>query len=288
MTEPRDELLERYFEAAEQDMRRPSARVGDAVRVHAHMLRGPTPSTERVADGARTGVAANHPQWPRALVASLAVVGLAGLLTLQFDRADPEVREAALSVAAPAPVAIQAPVTAQAPPVENVVIAARTAAPPVSPAKTQVPPAQTTASVVGDQVASAKDANSTATAESSVRMALAAPMSKAAAPAPLAATGVARESSGDNSAALLFEAARTGQIESIQKLLAQGAPVNARDSKGYTALIIAVRNRQVPAVRVLWDAGADATLRNLEGQSALQIAQQLDLTEVMQLLQTPR
>jgi ankyrin repeat protein len=142
--------------------------------------------------------------------------------------------------------------------------------------------------VVGDQVASAKDANSTATSESAVGMSLAAPMSKAAAPAPLAATGVARESSGDTTAALLFEAARTGQMEGIQKLLAQGVAVNARDSKGNTALIIAVRNRQVAAARVLWDGGADATLRNLDGQSALQIAQQLELTDVVQLLQTPR
>lgn len=293
MTEPRDELLERYFEAAEQDLRRPSARVGDAVRAHARMLRDPSASTERVAGSARTVVAANHPQWTRALVASLAVIGLAGLLTLQFDRADPEVREAALSVAAPAPATAPSP-----PPIGAVVMAARTDGPPASPAKTQAPPAQTTASVVRDQGASAgamasanasaKDANSTASAESAVGMSLAASMSKLAAPAPLAAKGVALESSGDTPAALLLEAARTGQMEGLQKLLAQGVAINTRDSNGNTALIIAVRNRQVAVARVLWDGGADATLRNLEGQSALQIAQQLELTDVVQLLQTPR
>ena len=39
MTEPRDELLERYAEAAAQDLRRPSERVRNAARAHAQMLR---------------------------------------------------------------------------------------------------------------------------------------------------------------------------------------------------------------------------------------------------------
>ena len=39
MTPTRDELLERYADAAAQDPRRPSDRVRDAARAHAQMLR---------------------------------------------------------------------------------------------------------------------------------------------------------------------------------------------------------------------------------------------------------
>lgn len=105
MTEPRDELLERYAEAVAQDPRRPSERVRHAARAHAQMLRDQAAEVKRMEGTATPKTAANQPQWTYSLVASLAVVGLAGLLYVQIDRGAPEDREIALG----APIPSQAP-----------------------------------------------------------------------------------------------------------------------------------------------------------------------------------
>ncbi len=107
MTEPRDarpdELLERYADAVAQDPRRPSDRVRSAARAHAQMLRDQAASVQRLESGASNKPAANLPQWQLSLVASLAVVGLTGLLYVQIDRGAPQDRELALGIPAPTP-----------------------------------------------------------------------------------------------------------------------------------------------------------------------------------------
>ena len=125
MTPTRDELLERYADAAAQDPRRPSDRVRNAARAHAQMLRDQAATAYRLESAKPAKPSANQPQWTLSLGASLAVVGLAGLLYVQIDRGTPEVREAALGTAAPSP----------APPVAAAPIASPPAAvPPTKPA----------------------------------------------------------------------------------------------------------------------------------------------------------
>ncbi|MBK6322927.1 MAG: ankyrin repeat domain-containing protein [Burkholderiales bacterium] len=81
-----------------------------------------------------------------------------------------------------------------------------------------------------------------------------------------------------------MDAARTGNTTALQELLAQGAPINARDDNGNTALMLAVRYRHATTVRKLLDLGADTGLRNHEGLTALQIAQQMGFADIAETL----
>ncbi|MEO7108463.1 MAG: ankyrin repeat domain-containing protein [Rhodoferax sp.] len=105
MTEPRDELLERYADAVAQDPRKPSDRVRNAARAHAQMLRDQATNAVQTVEVKpnTTQPAANQSQWKLSLVASLAVIGFAGLIYVQIDHGTPDEREAGLGVAAPAP-----------------------------------------------------------------------------------------------------------------------------------------------------------------------------------------
>ena len=49
----------------------------------------------------------------------------------------------------------------------------------------------------------------------------------------------------------LFDAARSGDIETIQSLLAAGTDVNARGGKGETALMCAAENRNADAFEIV-------------------------------------
>ena len=88
--------------------------------------------------------------------------------------------------------------------------------------------------------------------------------------------------------ALFLDAARTGNTEALQQLLAQGVAINTRDANGNTALTVAVRQRQAPIVRALLEMGADTRLTNREGLTALQLANQLGLADMVELLQASR
>jgi hypothetical protein len=317
MTEPRDELLERYAEAAAQDPRRPSERVRHAARAHAQMLRDQASEAKRAEGSAPTRPAANHPRWTLSLVASLAVVGLAGLLYVQIDQGEPQDREIALGApspsAIPAPTSPTAPPALSAPPAQNAAPALAKAAPPrvYSTVPTEAAPHTAKQThTAGEQIASAdaavRETTNEARAESAVRAATAqmrapatpaatAPAKLAAAPAAVAAAPAMADISRsrqamvvDTAAAQLLQAARGGQVETVQKLLAQGVAINTRDDKGNTALILAVTYRQPNVVRILLDRGADPALVNNEGMTALRLASQMEMPEMVQLLQTPR
>ena len=97
MTQPEtpDELLLRYRQASAQDASRPSARVREAARAHALAVvaahqNGPAAP---VAPAARREPAANQSRWKMSALASVALVGLTGLLLLQFDRGTPQEQE---------------------------------------------------------------------------------------------------------------------------------------------------------------------------------------------------
>lgn len=121
MTRRDDDLVRRYHEASELEDARPGAQVRDAVRAHAQMLataaaRLPTPAAPMPNVPSRT--AANQPRWTISALATVAVMGLAGLLMLQFDRGTPEEKEIAYgqrrtNMGAPAAVAPAARTTEQ-------------------------------------------------------------------------------------------------------------------------------------------------------------------------------
>ncbi|PJI97844.1 ankyrin repeat protein [Acidovorax sp. 69] len=93
MSAPDDEWVRRYRDASEQEGARPGAHVRDAVRAHAQMVAAaPEPAAPT---GART--AANQTRWKISALATVAVVGLTGLLMLQFERGTPEERDTAFS-----------------------------------------------------------------------------------------------------------------------------------------------------------------------------------------------
>ncbi len=63
----------------------------------------------------------------------------------------------------------------------------------------------------------------------------------------------------------LFEAAQKGETEKVVQLLAEGAPVEARDRFGNTALLVAARAGRTKAVQVLLEAGSEIDHQNLRG-----------------------
>ena len=289
MNQPRDELLERYADAVAQDPRRPSERVRNAACAHAQLLHDQTAAMLPAKNGAAARPAANQPQWTLSLVASLAVVGLAGLMYLQIDRSTQQDREIAMGAAAPSPTN---PATAGATHQE------KSANPVVPPPKVAT---QTGASKATEQFADASarvDAKREVRAESSGRMAqsnrstaltpatppvmAAPPAYSAPAPAPSPAPATAKDVAP--TAIPLLDAARTGNTTALQELLAQGAPINARDDNGNTALMLAVRYRHATTVRKLLDLGADTGLLNHEGLTALQIAQQMGFADIAETL----
>jgi len=64
------------------------------------------------------------------------------------------------------------------------------------------------------------------------------------------------------------------QVQTIERLLAAGAEMNAQDKNGAAPLHRAVRTRCAAAVRALLKSGADPALRNKPGSTAFHLAVQ--------------
>ncbi len=100
--------------------------------------------------------------------------------------------------------------------------------------------------------------------------------SSAEAPTPLARP-VAQEERPERAASLdgktgaraLIEAARHGDVDRIESLIARGADVNAVDESGNTALMVAAGSGRIEAVQALMRHGADVSVKNKKGISAL-------------------
>ncbi len=60
----------------------------------------------------------------------------------------------------------------------------------------------------------------------------------------------------------LHAAAGRNDVQVIQRLLAEGAPIDARDGSGATALLVATHANQVEAARALIEAGADVNAKD--------------------------
>lgn len=76
--------------------------------------------------------------------------------------------------------------------------------------------------------------------------------------------------------ARLRAAAAAGRRDEVRALLDQGAPVDAADADGETALMIAVRSDQPAAAALLRRAGASLERRNRSGRSARDMAASMD------------
>jgi hypothetical protein len=95
--DPRDDaLLLRYQEANALDGSRPSAALREAVLAHARLQ-----ATAQPTPAVAPKMAANDRQWKLRALASVAVLGLVGLLVMQFERGTPQEQEMALGVPSP-------------------------------------------------------------------------------------------------------------------------------------------------------------------------------------------
>jgi len=95
-----------------------------------------------------------------------------------------------------------------------------------------------------------------------------------------AATGVGPE----EAARLLLRAARDGEGDSVNELLAGGADVNARTGDGWTALMLATVKGHRGVFRSLIENGADLNARNDKEWTALHLAVSVGDAEIISLL----
>ena len=308
MTEPRDELLQRYADAATHDTSRPSARVRDAVYSHARMLAESRAAEPAAATVVKPGThAANQSKWTLSLVASVVLLGFTGLLVVQIDRGAPVDREVALgspqqSDSAPRPVAAPAVSPAPVPPVVIAVAPSPTVSPsprPLQSREATAPPREARQDLAVQAAGPVVSADRPVPAAPPVladRMASAvaqkahAPHATEsdATPAPAARNRALGTSQAVASTAAFFEAARTGQVATIDAWLSNGLPVNTRDDSDDTALMIAVAHQQPAVVKKLLAQGADPALINRKGQTALDLARGLQRSDLVDMLHPPR
>jgi ankyrin repeat protein len=81
-----------------------------------------------------------------------------------------------------------------------------------------------------------------------------------------------REAPTEDDAMDFITAAERGEVQVVQRLLAQGARVDAQDSQGRTALIAAAYRNHLDVAEVLIAAGADVNIQDITQQSAYLIA----------------
>ena len=82
----------------------------------------------------------------------------------------------------------------------------------------------------------------------------------------------------------LIEAAKTGQVEKVRRLIGAGADVNAMDEEGRPVLGIAALHGQTGTVKALLDAGADAKAETPKGNTPLMGAAANGRTDIVEIL----
>lgn len=273
-----DELVARYREATELEGAGPAPGLRAAVLAQARQRAQPAPAE-----------AANDRRWLVSAVASVAVLGLASLLTLQLGRHDEP--EPTRVTAPPSPAAPAAALTTPAP-----ADRARQAAPP-PPAPADAALAANHAAQTGQAAAPLARATPTPEHRAASRVADAPLQAEAAPPAPAAASpstsfaaaaSQAPDGAPDRVAQTtlsatsvqrplppalppgqhLLAAATSGQAAAVRDALAQGAPVDAADDAGRTALMLAARRGDAASVRLLLDAGAAPGRADRAGRTA--------------------
>ncbi|MGA3070514.1 MAG: ankyrin repeat domain-containing protein [Terracidiphilus sp.] len=102
----------------------------------------------------------------------------------------------------------------------------------------------------------------------------------------LLASGINVDAKSSKGATALFVASYYGHLDVVQALLAKGADVNAR-SNGATALYIASQEGQLEVVQALLAKGADVTAKLSDGRTALDAAKGGGHVEVRAILEKP-
>jgi len=90
--------------------------------------------------------------------------------------------------------------------------------------------------------------------------------------------------SGINNIALRA-AATNGSLEEVERLLGEGADINAGSDNGMTPLILASWNGHTSVVEILLREGADIAAKTKEGSTALSLARERNHVAVIALLQ---
>lgn len=299
MTRP-DDLQQRYAEANALDDRRPAPHVRDAALAHANMVlanrKNPDAATPAPAQKRPSLWAANLPSWKAALVASVLLAPLLGILVMRSERELPPGEQIAMQSPLPSPPLSKATDAAAPPMAESTVTPSARA--PAAPA-----PARATAPVVAATTSTASPAVGLATA-SAERADMRAP-APLAAPAPIQSGSLAdsalqakravgvgagaaarAEPSSLNDA--LLQAVRAGQVQALDALVGRGASVDARDAAGKTALLLAVQSGDEATTKALLKLGANPDLADPHGVNALQLARQLGHAKIIALLENRR
>jgi ankyrin repeat protein len=81
-----------------------------------------------------------------------------------------------------------------------------------------------------------------------------------------------------------FEATKGGNLERVQKLITEGADINALDRHGQTALMNATMHGNIEVVRVLLEHGAELNNTAKYNLTALMLAVINQHREIVQLL----
>jgi ankyrin repeat protein len=82
----------------------------------------------------------------------------------------------------------------------------------------------------------------------------------------------------------LIAAAEQNDVAGVQRLLAEGADVQARDGRGRTALLAATERNHVESARLLIDAGADVNAQDRKSDSPLLLAGASGHLEILKLI----
>jgi hypothetical protein len=318
-----DELIRRYREASAQDPRRPSAQVREAVRAHAAMVHSTRPGASPAASTPAANQS-RWKLSLLASIALAGLTGLlvlqfdrgapdeqetalgrpapAAAPTLPAaPPPDPAAADAVALVpreAAPARPPAPAPRTtgkAVAPGPEAAVpapAAANRSAPVAAAEPAAVPPAPQAPALARERAADtarseASEKALTKAVPPSARAAAAAPALRVPAP-PQQQEGLSAAQPSRSPAALasaLHEAARAGRLPELERLLQQGAALNAADEAGRTALTLAVIHGHGALVRRLMALGANPALVDRDGLDALQHARRAGRDDIVRIIE---
>ncbi|WP_164522222.1 ankyrin repeat domain-containing protein [Halocella sp. SP3-1] len=82
----------------------------------------------------------------------------------------------------------------------------------------------------------------------------------------------------------LINAAKSGEVEEVKKLIKNGIDINARNDLGNTALIETIKEGDCKIVKILLEAGAGVNIKNDHGQTALMEAAKKGYYKIVKLL----
>jgi ankyrin repeat protein len=102
----------------------------------------------------------------------------------------------------------------------------------------------------------------------------------------LIAKGVSTKTKDDMDATLLHNAAIGGLAELSQRLITEGASLNDLDARGRSPLHYAVKQGSLPIAKLLVEKGANLNIIGKDNRTALLIAEDWDFYEIIELLST--